>query len=205
MWNIWHARLGHMNMDGTKRLIRCGAVVLKRDATPARYSAECSSCMKGKQKKQRLRPNMSRSPTRAVIHSDVCRPMSVESFLGCRCFVIFIDEYSRYITVILIVRKSDVRDEFIKFHAWFERKFECTIKRLHSDRGGEFMALKEYLSTNGIEQPFSPAHSPNQNPIAERANRTIVESAHSMLEHAHLPRNSGLRQWFMLQILEIYV
>ena len=90
LWNIWHARLGHMNMDGTKRLIQSGAVVLKPDATPARHSAECSSCMKGKQKKQRIRPNMSRSPTRcALIHSDVCGPMSVESFLGCRYFVIF--------------------------------------------------------------------------------------------------------------------
>ena len=69
-----------------------------------------------------------------------------------------------------------------------ERKFKCTLRRVHSDRGGEYIALRSYLETQGIEHTMSPSYSPNHNGIAERANRTIVECARTMLEHAALRR-----------------
>ena len=50
------------------------------------------------------------------------------------------------------------------------------------------MALNPYLAEHGIEQTMSPSYSPNLNGIAERTNRTLVESARSMLERAELPR-----------------
>ena len=185
----WHARLGHANIDSIRKLAASGRVRGLDLDIPVRTRDYCSSCMRGKQSKSVLRMNFSRSKERgAVIHTDVCGPMSTPSFSNCRYFVSFIDEFSGYITIVPIHSKSEVKREFQRFHAWVERKFGCTVKRVHSDNGGEYFALKDYLIAQGIEQTMTPPYSPNMNAIAERANRIIVESARSMLEHAGLPR-----------------
>lgn len=187
--NLWHARLGHAYPGRINNLLRTKAVKGLHLIKEKTANSVCSDCMKGKQTKQSLRVNQHRSGAKGdCVHSDVCGPMSVESFSGARYFVSFVDDYSGFIKIIPIAKKSDVKKRFIWYHAWLERKFVCSIKRLHSDNGGEFIALSDYLKEKGIEHTMSPSYSPNLNGVAERTNRTIVESARSMLEHASLPR-----------------
>ena len=74
----WHARLGHANTESIKNLIRSDAVtgVSIRPNTSRR--GDCDSCVKGKQARETLRTNHSRSQEPgAVIHTDLCGPMSV--------------------------------------------------------------------------------------------------------------------------------
>lgn len=59
---------------------------------------------------------------------------------------------------------------------------------MHSDNGEAFIALRSYLEEKGIEHTTAPPYTPKQNAIAERANRTIVECARTVLAHASLPR-----------------
>ena len=187
--SLWHARFGHANIESVKELSRKNVVQGLRFEKESVGHGFCRGCIEGKQTRQTLRKNKNRSMEKcAVIHSDICGPMSIESFSGSKYFVSFIDEYSGYIVVVPVQRKSDVLAEFKRFEAWIERKHDCRIKRLHSDNGGEYIAMKAYLRQQGIEQTTSPSYSPNQNAIAERANRTIVECARSMLYHASLPR-----------------
>lgn len=61
------------------------------------------------------------------------------------------DEFSSYITVKPIARKSDMGGAFIRYHVWMERKFGCAIKCLDSDGGGDYKALEGYLNDKGIE------------------------------------------------------
>lgn len=63
------------------------------------------------------------------------------------------------------------------------------MKPLHSDNGGEYVALEGILTEHGIEFSRSAPYTPQDNAIAERANRTVMESARAMLEHAGLPRS----------------
>lgn len=58
----------------------------------------------------------------------------------------FNEEFTGYIGMVPIARKSDVILQFKLFNAWFERRFGCTAKRMHSDNGGEFIALRLYLN-----------------------------------------------------------
>ena len=69
-----------------------------------------------------------------------------------------------------------------------EKQTGKCIKILRSDSGGEyvFRDFKKYCKENGIQQQFTVSHTPQQNGIAERKNRTLVECARSMLQGKHI-------------------
>ena len=47
-----------------------------------------------------------------LVHSDVCRPMSVHSFSGYSYCVTFIDDYSRKSWIYFLKAKSEVFERF---------------------------------------------------------------------------------------------
>ena len=103
-------------------------------------------------------------------------------------FLTFIDDRSRYTWVYFIRRKGDVFEYFKEFKTMIEKKTEKCIKILRSDNGGEYVsgAFKKYFKDNGIQQQFTVLHTPQQNGIVERKNRTLVECACNMLQGKHI-------------------
>ncbi|KAL4571517.1 hypothetical protein LXL04_018277 [Taraxacum kok-saghyz] len=63
--------------------------------------------------------------------------------------------------------------------------YYAAICSLHN--GGEFIKLATYLQQHGISHFTTPPHTPEQNGIAERRHRHIVETGLSLLHHANLP------------------
>lgn len=59
---------------------------------------------------------------------------------------------------------------FLKFKTEVENQLDKKIKRLRSDRGGEYGTnfLKDFCEKNGIIHEFSAPYTPQQNGIAER-------------------------------------
>ncbi|GKF10456.1 ribonuclease H-like domain-containing protein [Tanacetum coccineum] len=47
--------------------------------------------------------------------------------------------------------------------------------------------MLEFCGEKGIKQEFSNARTPQQNGVAERMNRTLIEAARTMLADSHLP------------------
>ena len=123
------------------------------------------------------------------VHSDVCGPMPTESIGGKKYFVTFIDDYSRCCSVYFIQPKSEVVDKFKEFEAATTTDSGQRVCVLWSDNGGEYVSLEfeTYLKSRGIRHELTVPHSPQQNGVAERMNRTLMESARSMLAHAGLP------------------
>lgn len=97
------------------------------------------------------------------------------------------DEYSGFYILSPLSVSLNFFWEFRKFLVWFECRFGCAIKRLHSDGGGDYVVMKAFLQEHGIECSLAPPYSPNQNAISEGTNRTIFEAARAMLIHASLP------------------
>ncbi|KAI3732947.1 hypothetical protein L1987_64160 [Smallanthus sonchifolius] len=63
------------------------------------------------------------------------------------------------------------------------------VRRIRSDNGSEFKNNKMCLFClqNGIHHEFSAPYVPQQNGVAERKNRTLVETARTMLVDSKLP------------------
>ncbi|KAG7553295.1 hypothetical protein ISN45_Aa06g038290 [Arabidopsis thaliana x Arabidopsis arenosa] len=71
-----------------------------------------------------------------------------------------------------------------------EMESGLAIKAMRSDRGGEFTSKEflKYCEDNGIRRQLTVPRSPQQNGVAERKNRTILEMARSMLKSKRLPK-----------------
>lgn len=124
-----------------------------------------------------------------IIHTDVCGLMSVDLSGGSRYFVIFKGDASGYRYIYFIKHKSDVFARFKEFEKLVENKFGRPMKSLRLDNGQEYCnrEMKQYLATRGIEFINTAPYTPQQNGKAERNNRTIVESARTMIQARNLP------------------
>ena len=114
--------------------------------------------------------------------------MPVESLGGHKYFVTFIDDYSLCCMVCFLKHKSEVLDKFKEFEAVTTNDSGCKIGRLRTDNGGEYISheLEEYLKSKGISHELTVPYTPEQNGVAERLNRTLMEAARSMISHAKL-------------------
>ncbi|KAH9310278.1 hypothetical protein KI387_044223 [Taxus chinensis] len=70
-----------------------------------------------------------------------------------------------------------------------EKQSGYFIKVLISDREGEYVSSEflNFCKFHGIKKQFTTRYTPQQNGVAERKNRTIMEMARSMLKAKHLP------------------
>ncbi|KAE8681376.1 hypothetical protein F3Y22_tig00111330pilonHSYRG00435 [Hibiscus syriacus] len=70
-----------------------------------------------------------------------------------------------------------------------ERESGRKIKAIRSDRGGEFTfrEFQEFYEANRIRRPMTVPRSPQQNGVAERKNKIIIDMARSMLKSKKLP------------------
>ena len=63
------------------------------------------------------------------------------------------------------------------------------LKTIRTDNGGEFTSreFESYLKAEGVRHELNIPKNPEQNGVAEHMNRTLVETARSMLVNSNLP------------------
>ena len=81
----------------------------------------CQHCLVGKMTKKPFGVGHRENELLALIHSDVCGPLSVKTYNNKEYFVTFIDDYFRYAYVYLISRKTEVLSCFRKYKAEVEK------------------------------------------------------------------------------------
>ncbi len=189
---LWHRRYGHLNTASLKELAS-NELVEEFDYQTTKETPLCESCCKGKQHKNPFPQSSDRSASAKpldLIHSDVCGKMSSKSLSKAEYFVTFIDDKTRYVWVYMLKRKSDVFKCFREWRSFVEKFFGRSIKCLRTDNGGEFTSdeFESYLRNDGIKHELTIPKCPQQNGIAERMNRTLVEMVRCMLADSLLPK-----------------
>ncbi|CAB3988910.1 Retrovirus-related Pol poly from transposon TNT 1-94 [Paramuricea clavata] len=187
--DLWHQRYEHLSVKNL-RLLRDQKLVTGLDFQSTKESDFCEGCAQGKQKRA---PFPKEQATRAseilgIIHSDVCGPMQENSLGGNKYFVTFIDDKSRFTAVYFMKTKDQLLDKFKEYEAMVTNITGKKIMILRSDNGGEYTSKEfvNYLKEKGIQHQLSVPRTPQQNGVAERMNRTIQETARSMIHNAGL-------------------
>lgn len=186
----WHQRLGHLN-QGDVRKLHGGNLVTGMDSDLQYAEIKCVVCSKGKISRLPFERSESRAgQVLGMVHSDICGPINVESFSGAKYFVTFIDDKTRYMQVAFLKNKSDVLVEFKKYKQAVERETGEKIKGLRTDNGKEYTSndFSTFLSREGIRRQLTVEYTPQQNGVAERANRTLMEMTRCMLIESGLPK-----------------
>ena len=124
-----------------------------------------------------------------LVHLDVCGPMSTQARGGYEYFITFIDDYSRFGYVYLMKRKSEAFEKFKEFRVEVENQLGKWIKAIRSNQRGEYLLgdFKDYLTENGIISQLIAPGTPQQNSVAERRNKTLLDMVRSMMSYSTLP------------------
>ncbi|GJR51499.1 retrovirus-related pol polyprotein from transposon TNT 1-94 [Tanacetum coccineum] len=164
---LWHRRLSQLNFGTVNDLTRLNLV----NGLPKFKNGKdhlCSAYERGKSKKTSHPPKLvpSDHSKLELLHMDLCGPMRVASINGKRH--------------ILIIKK---------FIAQAQLNYKAKVYKIRTDNGTEFknITLKADYEKLGIMQQFPIAHTPQQNGVVERRNRTLVEAARTMLIFSRLP------------------
>ena len=113
------------------------------------------------------------------MHADIWGPSRNPTLGGKRYFLLFVDDYTCMIWIYFIEHKFDDFSYFIQFKAFVEKQSGHSLKILRIDCGKEFNDQRfiKFCKEHGIKKELPIRHTPYQNGIAKRKNRTIVEMA----------------------------
>ena len=181
-------RVGHMSEKGMTTLV--GRGLLK--GLKSYKLGFCENCVFGKQKwvKFGTAKHISKGILEYV-HSNVWGLAPVNSLGGARYFLTLIDDYSRKVWVYFLKQKDEVFGKFKQWKAMVEKQTGRSVKRLRTDNGGEFCSkeFEEFCKNAGIVRHHTVPGTPQQNGVAERMNRTLLERARCMRINAALPKS----------------
>jgi Integrase core domain/GAG-pre-integrase domain len=179
---VWHQCLGHPS----DRVLHNLNMSLNFD------SSCCDSCHFAKQHRLPFPVHSNKTcDLFELVHSDVWGNAPVESREGFKYFVTFIDDKSRATWLYLLKSKREVYAIFQEFCNIVRNQFNTTIKTLRTDNGTEYTnhEFQSYLKHMGISHQTSCVGTPQQNGIAERKNRHLLEVTRALLFSGNLPKN----------------
>ena len=89
----------------------------------------------------------------------------------------------------MISHKSDALDCFKRYTNLVKNQLNVKIKTLRTDRGREYLSdqFKSFCDEKGIAKQLTIPYTPQQNGVAERRNRTLLDMVRSMMAQANLP------------------
>ena len=187
--HYWHKLFGHRDINALK-LMQSGKLIDNFKMSDCGVRKVCEICTKSKLTKKPF-PKISDSKSSRVldlIHTDICGPMQTITPSGKRYILTFIDDYSRYTFVYLLKEKSELFEKLKIFVEMVYNKFGSFPKAIRSDNGCEYKskAMINYLQMKGITSQYTVPYCPQQNGIAERKNRSLVEMSRCMLAEANM-------------------
>jgi hypothetical protein len=200
--DIWHRRMGHLGEDNVRKLAKMvdGMEIKVRTTVGV-----CEACLEGKQHRQPSHQPATRAKEPLeLIHSDLCGPIDPTTYGGTNYYILFTDDFTRMTHIYPLRKKSsaEVLEKFREYKPEVEKQTGRVIKRLRTDGGGGYEKwMGAHLKGSGIIHETTAPYSPDQNGIAERSNRTIMERVRAIIAEVKLDK----RLWMDLADTVVYL
>ncbi|GJT64136.1 putative ribonuclease H-like domain-containing protein [Tanacetum coccineum] len=181
---MWHRRLGHINFKTINKLVKGNLVrglplkIFENDHT-------CVACQKGKQHKATCKSKLVNSVCQPlqILHMDLFGPTFVKSIMGKMYCLVVTDDYSRFSWVFFLAKKDETCGILKDFITGIENQLDHKVKIIRCDNGTEFKNydMNQFCGIKGIKREFSNVRTLQQNGVAKRKNRTLIEAARTMV------------------------
>lgn len=187
----WHRRLGHVNVDSIKKMCNDG-LATGVDLTDS-DNFFCEDCQYGKMTRATHKQSVKRASSRGeYMHVDLCGPSEVDGINGMRYFMLIKDEATSFRFTYFLKSKDEAYAHLKSLVPLVKNMNGTQIKFFRFDNGREFFNRKvliNLLKTEGIQFEGITPYTPEQNGRIERDNRTVQESARTMLIASGLPKS----------------
>jgi transposase InsO family protein len=182
---LWHRRLAHVGVKNLHKLLK-GEHILGLTNVHFEKDRVCSACQAGKQvgTNHPHKNIMTTDRPLELLHMDLFGPIAYISISGRKYCLVIVDDCSRFTWVFFLQKKSQTQETLKGFLRWAQNEFELRIKKIRSDNGTEFKnsQIEGFLKDEGIKHEFSSPYTPQQNGVAERKNRTLLDMARTMFD-----------------------
>lgn len=195
--DMWHKRMMHVSKLKILEMSKANSVVGMNVATD--LPTKCDDCLAGKSTRQPFpkdnispKNNTRKTSVLELVHSDLMGPIDVESWGKNRYLLSFVDDASRYVHARFLRYKNQAFEEFKKWKVEVEKQTGRKLKRLRTDNGLEFCSKQwtEFCEAEGICHETTMVYTPQQNGIAERFNRTLMDLLRATLHETSLPKGA---------------
>nr|GEX61962.1 hypothetical protein [Tanacetum cinerariifolium] len=159
--NLWYRRLGHINFKTINKLVK-GNLVRGLPSKNFENNHTCVAC----QKRKKHGASFKSKPVNSVSH-----PLQ------------------RFSWVFFLATKDETSTILKTFITGIENQINHKVKIIRCDNGTEFKShdLNQFRGMKEIKREFSVARTLQQNRVAERKNRTLIEAARTMIADSLLP------------------
>ncbi|GJX53275.1 putative ribonuclease H-like domain-containing protein [Tanacetum coccineum] len=188
--NLRHRRLGHINFKTMNKLVM-GNLVRGLPSKLFENDHTCVACQKGKQHKASCKTKLvsSISQPLQMLHMDLFGPTSVRSINNKTYCLVVTNDYSRFSWVFFFATKDETSGILKTFITDIENQINHKVKIIRCDNGTKFKNndMNQFCGLKGIKREFSVSRTPQQNGVAKRKNRTLIEAARTILAYSLLP------------------
>nr|GEY96840.1 hypothetical protein [Tanacetum cinerariifolium] len=187
---LWHRRLGHLNFKTMNKLVR-NNIVKGLPSKCFENDHTCVACLKGKQHKASCKTKLVNSVSKPfyTLHMDLFGPTFVSSLNHKWYCLVVTDDFFKFTWTFFLRTMDETSNILRNFIIKIENQKDLKVKIIRCDNGGEFKnkEMNEFCTKKGIRRELDNARTPQQNRVAERRNRTLIEAARTMLADAKLP------------------
>ncbi|GKE35321.1 putative ribonuclease H-like domain-containing protein, partial [Tanacetum coccineum] len=188
--NLWHRRLRHGNFKTMNKLIK-GSFVRGLPSKLFEINQTCVACQKGKKQRASCKTKIvsSISQPLQMLHMDLFGLTFVKSLMKKMYCLVVTDDFSRFSWVFFLATKDETSEILKTFITSIENLIDLKVKVIRCDNRTEFKnrVMNQFCEMKIIKREFSVARTPQQNGVAERKNRTLIEAARTMLVDSILP------------------
>ncbi|KAL8280226.1 hypothetical protein RQP46_007340 [Phenoliferia psychrophenolica] len=203
-YDLAHRRLAHANPRILKKM-KDARLIDYVGKPPTLENEFCLPCVQGKAPAVPYPRTLSNPPPPpfSIMAFDL-QDYGTLSFDRKRYNLLAIDYTTKVIISVPIENKSDAFEEIKVIVASVENKIApLRVNRAITDPGGEFVSteLIEWCKEKGIDHVMGAAGRHKDNAVAERANRTMVDGARTMLAD----QNMSQRFWSASVLYKTYL
>nr|GEW35122.1 hypothetical protein [Tanacetum cinerariifolium] len=151
----------------------------------------CVACQKGTQHRASCNSKPLSSIDQPLFrpHMDLFGPTFVKSLSKKSYCLVITDDYSIFSWVFFLASKDETPFVLKTFIIGLENLLSLKVKIIRCDNVTEFKNanLNQFCGLKGIKSEFSVPRTPQQNGIAEKKNRILIEAARTLLADLLLP------------------